>query len=91
MKKNLIVSIIREARLDENRAPFTPYQTAILKKKFPNLRILVQTSKNRCFRDEEYLKAGADIMEDVSQADIFFGVKEVDVSKLIEKKCYRSK
>jgi len=88
MIKKYTLSIIREARIDENRTPITPNQVQELIKKFPNLRILVQTSKKRCFRDEDYLNAGAEITDDISNADIIFGVKEVDISTLVENKTY---
>jgi len=88
VNKKYTLCIIREARTDENRTPITPNQVQELIKKFPNLRILVQTSKKRCFRDEDYLNAGAEITDDISNADIIFGVKEVDISTLVENKTY---
>ena len=88
IKKNFTISIIREARADENRTPITPNQAQTLNAKFPNLHILVQSSKNRCFKDEDYSKAGAIIEEDISHSDVIFGVKEVEISKLINNKCY---
>jgi len=88
VNKKYTISIIREARADENRTPITPNQVQELIKKFPNLCILVQTSKKRCFKDQEYLNAGAEITDDISNADFIFGVKEVEISKLIENKCY---
>ena len=87
-KKYFTISIIKEYRVDENRTPFTPNQIQTLIVNFPNLNILVQPSKNRCFKDEDYSKAGAKIEEDISHSDIIFGVKEVEISKLIENKCY---
>jgi len=86
--KKITLSILREARIDENRAPFSPTQISHLLDKFPNLRILVQPSKRRCFKDENYLKAGAQITDDLSSADIIFGVKEVEISTLIKNKTY---
>jgi len=85
---NFCISIIKEARVDENRTPFTPNQIQTLISNFPDLKILVQPSKNRCFKDEDYSKAGAQIEEDISQSDIIFGIKEVEISKLIENKTY---
>jgi len=87
-KKYFTISIIKEARVDENRTPFTPNQIQTLISNFPDLKILVQPSKNRCFKDEDYSKAGAQIEEDISQSDIIFGIKEVEISKLIENKTY---
>lgn len=88
IKKYFTISIIKEARIDENRTPFTPNQIQTLIANFPNLQILVQPSKNRCFKDEDYSKAGAKIEEDISHSDIIFGVKEVEISTLIENKTY---
>ena len=88
IKKYFTISIIKETRIDENRTPFTPNQIQTLIANFPNLHVLVQPSKNRCFNDEDYSKAGAKIEEDISPSDIIFGVKEVEISKLIENKTY---
>jgi len=88
VKKNLIISIIREARIDENRTPITPNQIQTLTNQFPNLQVFVQPSNKRCFKDEDYSKAGAKIKEDISYSDIIFGVKEVEISTLIENKTY---
>jgi len=87
-KQYFTISIIKEARVDENRTPFVPNQIQTLNSNFPNLKILVQPSKNRCFKDEDYSKVGAKIEEDISQSDIIFGIKEVEISKLIENKTY---
>jgi len=89
MKNKIItLAILREARIDENRTPFSPIQISNLLNKFPNLKIIVQPSKKRCFGDEGYLKAGAQITNDLSSANIIFGVKEVDISTLINNKTY---
>ena len=82
------ISILREARVDEKRTPFTPDQVKILIANFPNIKILVQPSKKRCFKDEEYSKAGAKLDEDIINSNIIFGIKEVDISKIIEGKTY---
>ena len=86
--KKITLSILKEARIDENRAPFSPSQISNLLNKFSNLKIIVQPSKRRCFKDEDYLKAGAQITDDLSSANIIFGVKEVDISTLVKDKIY---
>jgi len=89
MKNKIItLAILKEARIDENRTPFSPAQISNLLNKFPNLKIIVQPSNRRCFKNEDYLKAGAQITDDLRSADIIFGVKEVDVSTLIKNKTY---
>ena len=87
-KKYFTISVIKEARVDENRTPLTPNQIRKLIANFPNLSVLVHPSKNRCFKNKDYLNAGANIEEDISNSDIIFGVKEVDISKLIKNKTY---
>ena len=42
--KKITLSILREARIDENRAPFSPTQISNLLDKFPNFKIIVQLS-----------------------------------------------
>tara|TARA_Y100000294_G_scaffold171172_1_gene184270 strand:- start:2552 stop:3793 length:1242 start_codon:yes stop_codon:yes gene_type:complete len=87
-KKKITLAILREARIDENRTPFSPAQISNLLNKFPNLKIIVQPSKRRCFSDEDYLKAGAQITDELGSADFIFGVKEVEISTLIKDKTY---
>jgi len=86
--KTITLAILAEARTDENRTPFSPIQISNLLNKFSNFKIIVQPSKRRCYKDEDYLKAGAHIADDLSAADIIFGVKEVDISTLIKDKTY---
>jgi alanine dehydrogenase len=86
--KKITLSILREARIDENRAPFSPEQISNLLNKFSNLKIIVQPSERRCFKDEDYLKAGAQITDELSSANIIFGVKEVEISTLVKNKTY---
>jgi len=86
--KKITLAILKEARNDENRAPFSPAQISSLLDEFSYLKIIVQPSKKRCFKDEDYQKAGAQLTEDLNSADIIFGVKEVDISKLIKDKTY---
>ena len=89
MKNKVItLAVIKEARIDENRAPISPTQVTNILNKFSNTKIIVQPSNRRCFKNEDYLKAGAKITEDLSTADIIFGVKEVDISALIKDKTY---
>ena len=84
----ITLAVLREARIDENRTPFSPSQVSIILNKFSNIKIIVQPSNRRCFKDEDYQKAGAQITDDLSSANIIFGVKEVDISALIEGKTY---
>ena len=82
------IGVIRESRPDENRTPLVPDHIQIIKSKYPNLNILVQPSKNRCFTDDEFESKGAEINEDLSNCSIIFGVKEIDTSVLMKNKTY---
>ena len=89
MKNKIItLAVLREDRIDENRTPLSPAQVSIILNKFSNIKIIVQPSNKRCFKDEYYQKAGAQITDDLSSANIIFGVKEVDISALIKDKTY---
>ena len=50
--------------------------------------VLVQPSKMRIFTDEQYLKAGATLKEDISAASLILGIKEVPVDDLIPERTY---
>jgi saccharopine dehydrogenase (NAD+, L-lysine-forming) len=89
MKNKIItLAVLAEARIDENRVPFSPTQISYLLNKFSNLKIIVQPSKRRCFKDKDYLKAGAQITDNLYSSNIIFGVKEVDISTLVKDKIY---
>ena len=43
---------------------------------------------NRCYSEEEFEDAGAVIQEDLSEAKVIFGVKEVPIANLMKDKTY---
>ncbi len=42
----------------------------------------------RAFNDEEYKNADAEISEDLSPADVIFGLKEIDTDRILQNKTY---
>ncbi|HRN78908.1 MAG TPA: NAD(P)-dependent oxidoreductase [Ferruginibacter sp.] len=83
------IGLIREGKVPtDNRVALTPSQCRWLKMHHPQITVLVQPSPNRCFSDREYLSAGVELQEDLSDCDILFGIKEVPVHMLIEGKTY---
>lgn len=83
------IGIIRENKLPADlRTPLTPLQCVELMQNFPDVKIIIQPSKNRCFNDEQYAKLGLELNEDLSSCDILIGVKEVPVEYLIANKTY---
>ncbi len=86
MKKT--IGIRRESKYPtEKRAPLTPDQVRNLIEN-SNLNVLVESSTQRVFTDEEYEKAGATITGDLSECNIIFGVKEVPIEDLIPEKAF---
>jgi alanine dehydrogenase len=84
----LKIGLIREGKIPpDNRVALTPMQCKwVMENK--NISIIVQHSENRCYSDAEYIKAGIEVKEDLSECDILFGIKEVPVDMLIPGKTY---
>ena len=82
------IGVIKETRPDENRTPLIPEHIENIKSNYPNLNVVVQPSKNRCFSDDEYKNNGAEINEDLSNCSTIFGVKEIDTDVLMNNKTY---
>ena len=55
---------------------------------FPEAKVIAESSDIRIFKDEAYVQAGVEVLEDVTQADVMLGVKEVPVDALIPGKKY---
>ncbi len=72
----------------DRRVVFSPEKCQEVVKKFPDAKIIVEASDIRIFPDEAYRKAGFEVVEDVSAADVLLGVKEVPVDFLIPNKKY---
>ena len=72
----------------DRRVVFSPEMCQEVIKQFPDARIIAETSDIRIFKDEAYRKAGVEIKEDISEADLLLCVKEVPVEALIPHKKY---
>ena len=82
------IGIIREGKVPPDaRVPLTPEQCAEAMVEWP-VRIAVQPSLVRCFKDAEYTAHGVPLLEDLSGCDVLLGVKEVPVDQLIAGKTY---
>lgn len=85
----LKIGLIREGKIPaDNRVALTPAQCKWIHKNSNDIKVLVQSSPNRCFKDREYSIAGAEIKEDISECDILLGIKEVPKDQLIPQKTY---
>ena len=83
------IGLIREGKIPaDNRVSLTPAQCKWIQKNAPQIQIVAQSSSNRCFSDREYLSAGVEVKEDISECDILLGIKEVPADQLIPGKTY---
>ena len=86
---SLKIALIREEKKPaDNRVAFTPVQCQWLMNKYPQLQIVVQSSDSRCFSDDEYRNEDVLVTEDISDADLLMGIKEVPKENLIADKRY---
>jgi alanine dehydrogenase len=85
----LIIGLIREEKKPaDTRVALTPAQCKWMQQQIPGLKILVESSETRCYSDLEYTRAGAKIVNDLSDCDLILGIKEVPFEKLIAGKTY---
>ena len=84
------IGIIREGKVPPDaRVPFTPLQLKEISEKYgAALTFLVESSPFRCYSDEEFRAQGIAVVDDISQADYLFGVKEVPIDQLKAGKTY---
>jgi len=82
-----VVAIRREdASIWERRAPLAPHHVEKLSK--AGIRILVQPSNRRVYPLQAYIRAGAEPREEISDASVILGVKQVPVDQLLAGKTY---
>jgi len=72
----------------DKRVPLTPEQCARLMDTYAEIEVVVQSSSVRCFSDNMYAVKGVSIVNDLSDCDVLFGVKEVPKEFLIANKTY---
>lgn len=69
------------------RAPLSPEQVRVLIGTY-NFRVIVQPSSLRIFSNDEYIKAGAVVDEDLSEACLILGIKKMSVKTIQSDKSY---
>ncbi len=81
--------IIKEGKNPpDKRVVLTPKACKKLKESFSEIEIIVESSDNRTFTDQEYINNSIDIVDDVSSVDVLLGVKEVPIESLVGNKKY---
>ncbi|XP_060849118.1 alpha-aminoadipic semialdehyde synthase, mitochondrial [Rhopalosiphum padi] len=82
-----VIAIRREDQsVWERRAPFAPANVAELTRN--GVKVIVQPANRRAYPVQAYVNAGAVIQEDISEASVVFGVKQVPVDLLLPNKTY---
>jgi len=72
----------------ERRCPITPLKIEQLLKQTDEIEFHVEKSEKRIFKAQEFEQAGAFIKDDVSHADVIFGVKEISESYFVKNRTY---
>jgi alanine dehydrogenase len=82
------IGLIREGKNPpDNRVALTPTQCAFVERLYP-VKIIVEPSPIRCFKDEEFIQQGITLSKDLSDCDYLLGIKEVPIDQLISGKTY---
>ena len=81
--------IIKERKTPpDRRVVFTPEELKRLKTEHSEAEIKVETSDIRVYDDSQYIDAGIEVADDMTDCDVLFGVKEVPIAALIPNKKY---
>ena len=81
--------LIKEGKIpSDNRVALTPAQCKFINKTQDGIEVVVQKSNDRCYTNNEYVSAGIEVKDDVSDCDILLGIKEVPLEMLIPNKTY---
>ncbi|MCP4459462.1 MAG: alanine dehydrogenase [Cytophagales bacterium] len=83
------IGIIKEGKVPvDHRVPLMPEQAKEVMEKFPDVKVVVQSSHVRVFKDDEYLAQGVEVVDSVADCDVIFGVKEVPIPNLLAEKTF---
>ena len=72
----------------DRRVVFSPEELVRLQNEYHEAKIKVESSDIRVFSDDAYKNLGIEVAADISDCDVFFGVKEIPVEYLIPNKKY---
>ncbi|MBV1924779.1 MAG: NAD(P)-dependent oxidoreductase [Flavobacteriaceae bacterium] len=83
------IALIKERKNPpDRRVVFSPRKCQEVMETFSEAKIIAESSEVRFFKDKAYQKYGVEVKNDVSDCDVFLGVKEVPVESLIPNKKY---
>ena len=86
---SITFAIIKERKNPpDRRVVFSPSKLQEAAQQFQDARFIVEASDVRIYPDSAYEAAGFEVKQDVSEADVMLGVKEVPIEALIPNKKY---
>lgn len=86
---SITFAIIKERKNPpDRRVVFSPSKLKEAALRFPEAHFIVESSDIRIFTDQAYRDAGFEVKDDVSEADVMLGVKEVPMEALVPNKKY---
>lgn len=86
---NIKFAIIKERKNPpDRRVVLSPQACKKTVADFSNAEVVIESSNVRVFKDEEYSNLGFQVLTDISEADVFLGVKEVPIEALVPNKKY---
>jgi alanine dehydrogenase len=81
--------IVKERKTPpDRRVVFTPQELIRLQNEHKEAKIKIEHSDIRIFKDDEYTQLGLNVTYDISDCDVYFGVKEIPIDALIPNKKY---
>lgn len=84
-----LIGLIKETKQPQDtRVALTPKQCKYFNDQYPDKKVIVQSSQDRCFSDDEYRAQGIEVREDVSDCEILLGIKEIKTKDLLPGKTY---
>jgi alanine dehydrogenase len=72
----------------DRRVVFSPEEVVAIQNQYPEATVQVESSDIRVYTDEEYKSLGIEVITDMSDCEVLFGVKEIPVEYLLPNKKY---
>jgi len=83
------IGLIKEGKTPpDKRVPLSPKQCKWIQEKYPDIKLVVQKSPIRKYKDQDYLNEGITLVDKVEDCEVLLGVKEVPIDQLIPNKKY---
>jgi saccharopine dehydrogenase (NAD+, L-lysine forming) len=83
------LGLIREDKIPaDSRVALTPAQCKWIMKQMPGITIVAQDSPVRCYSNNEYIRSGTAVVENLDDCDIILGIKEIPPVNILPGKTY---